>query len=219
MVLNFKISDLLSLKEIAKISESQEEITSLLSQLEFIKLSESKESAAYEIDPNIVIFSLLNVPQKMTRHDLISLIGIEEKHFLRMYKKSLFWIIVVSKPKDSEFIMNKLKNFKSQVFSDENLKFDSLNYSGLMKSIQKILLNRDYQREASDLKAEKRNSNKNNMSANYNSNSSNKERTNSEAFSWRKKSTDGANQNVPGTQSENPQSTKCGPTSPKISEE
>jgi hypothetical protein len=218
MVLNFKICDLLSIKEVSRISDSKDEIITLLSQIDFIKLSDSKESGAYEIDPSIVIFSLLNVPQNMTRQDLTTLIGIEEKHYLRMYKKSLFWLIIVSQPKDSELIMSKLKNCKSQVFSDESLKYDTLNYSGLMKSIQKILLNRDYQREASELKAEKKNSNKNNMTTNYNSNSSNKERTNSEAFSWRKKSTDGVNQNNVG-QSENPSSTTRVPNSPKMSEE
>lgn len=195
--LSFKIADLLSLKEVAKLNISQEELISYLTEMEFLKISESKEIATYEIDSNLVIFSLLNVPQKMAKDDLLQLISIDSNKLLRIYKKSLFWILVVNKEQNFLELCDKLKACKSDLVSNGSLKFDTINYSVLMKSIQKIIQNRDYHREASDLKAEKKNtysgSNNNYNSNNSNYNSNNKDRANSEAFSWRKKSTDGVN--------------------------
>ena len=196
--LSFKIVDLLQLKEVSKIIQSQEELLSYLSKIEFFKISENKESAAYEIDKNLVIFSVLNVPQKMNKDDILQLLCVENHKILRIYKKSLFWIIVVNSEENFQEVSNKLKNCKSDLLTSGSLKFDTINNSVLLKSIQKILQNRDYHREANDLKAEKKNSNYN--SNNYNSNNSNynsnfKDRANSEAFSWRKKSTDGVNNN------------------------
>ncbi len=168
---------------------------SLLSAVKFIQISPNKELAHYEIEPKIAVFSLLNVPQKMTKEELLTLTKLDPANLLRVYKKSLFWIIVVDENLSFNITKTKLKDLRADDFSDGSLKFDSSNFASLMKSVQKILQNRDYQKEASDLKAEKRNSTANNMN-NYNSNSSNKERTNSEAFSWRKKSTDGNGSNA-----------------------
>ena len=187
------MADLVTLKEVAKISTDKEEIKSLLLTIPFIKLSFNKEVAHYELEPKIAVFSLLNVPQKMTKAELIALTHLDESKVLRVYKKALFWIVVVDEKTFFEEVRRTLKAVRSDKLSDGTLKFDAMSSASLMLSIQKILQNRDYHKEASDLKAEKR------MSKDYNSNSSNKERTNSEALSWRKKSNEGNGLTQPNT--------------------
>jgi hypothetical protein len=174
------------IKEVAKFTSEKEELISLLSMIDYIKLSENKEIASIIIPENFAVFSLLNVPQKMSEEELIKVISIPKENFVRIYKKSLFWVIITNREGDAtEEIENKFKNVE---FSDGGkLRYDYMTKNGLIKSINKQIQTSNYHKESHELKVSGNTSN-NKLNANYNSN--NKERTNSEALSWRKKSTD-----------------------------
>jgi hypothetical protein len=184
------------IKEISKITQEKEELIHLISMIDYLKLSENKETASYVIPDNFSVFSLLNVPQKVKEEELVKMIAIGKESVLRIYKKSLFWLII--SVKEAEEIQNKLKLVQ---FEDGKLKFDYLNRNGLIRSINKQIQTSNYHKEAHDLKAAGNNSHVNvngngngnsigNGRKNSNSNSNNKDRTNSEALSWRKKSND-----------------------------
>ena len=200
----FRVSDLLNLKEVGKITQSKDELVDLIESINYLKLSENQEAASYEIEQNLVVFSLLNVPQKMSKEELLSMLNLDSSQVLRLYKRSLYWILVTTE--DYQVVEKRLKEIQFEDKDTRNnnnsntlqgsqtgikLKFDSVNRNNLIKNINKQIQNCSYQKEAQDLKAEKKaNGNNSNIAGNYNSNSSNKDRTNSEAFSWRKKSTD-----------------------------
>ena len=196
--LSFKVTDLLSIKEVSKYTSEKDELIPLLSKIDYIKLSENKERVSILIPENFAVFSLLNVPQKMTEEELIKLISIPKENFLRIYKKSLFWVIVTNREADNydnsnnfstSEIENKLKNVE---FSDGGkLRYDYMTKGGLIKSINKQIQTSNYHKESHELKASGGQANGNSSSRKISSNaynSNNKDRTNSEALSWRKKS-------------------------------
>jgi hypothetical protein len=83
------------------------------------------------------------------------------------------------------------KKFKSVNFGDGNLKYDMINRVQLTKNINKQIQTLSYHKEAHDLKVDS-GKKSDHIKSNYGSNNSNnKDRTNSEAFAWRKKSGEG----------------------------
>jgi hypothetical protein len=186
--LNFKIIDMLNIKEISKLYSNKEELFKDLKSIEYIKVSDDNETGSININENIVVFSLINLPQKLSKEEVLKNLGIDTELIIRLYKKCLFWILVTEKPQ-SELIEKKLS---CVTFGDSKLKYDMITKAQMMKSINKQIQTVSYHKEAHDLKVEL--SNKKNEKSNYNSNnynSNNKDRTNSEAFSWRKKSGEG----------------------------
>lgn len=186
--LNFKVNDLLNLKDISNLYKSKDKLIEKLSQLPYIKLSEDKESGSFIIDDKIVVFSFINVPQKMNKEEVMSKLNIETSTAVRFYKRSLFWILVTSQ----EYAESYDKKFRGVNFGDGNLKFDMINRIQLLKNINKQIQTLNYHKEAHDLKVDS--GKKAEISkSNYGSNNSsyNKDRTNSEAFAWRKKSGEG----------------------------
>ena len=209
--LSFKITDLLSINEVSKISQVRSEVLSLLEHMDFIKLSENKEYAHYNIVQDFCVFSFLNVPQKTTEEELLILFGLKKENVTRLYKKSLFWILVIVK--ESDEVNEIVKRLKEVRFQNTELKYEYLNRNQLVKNINKQIQTSNYHKESHELKCEKKEKSNNyaSNSNNYNSNVNNKDRTNSEALSWRKRSNDQGSFNV------NVNSSVASVNSPKMS--
>jgi hypothetical protein len=161
-----------------------------MEQISFFKISEDKESVNITIEDDLVVISFINVPQKLTKLELLLKLGFEsenDKSIVRFYKKSLFWNLAILKDK-LEFCE---KNFKQINFGDGNLKYDVMNKSQMIKNINKQIQTLNYHKETQNLKVDSGKKIESSGNGNYNSNS-NKDRTNSEAFSWRKKSGEGS---------------------------
>lgn len=108
---------MLNLKEIKKISDNSEQILKILSSLEFLEKEEVKESETtkntyftLKINDNIRVFSILNIPQKMKRDELLVHFAIPAENLLRAYKKSLFWNIVLNSEEIAKDFKYKLAN-------------------------------------------------------------------------------------------------------------
>ena len=115
--LSFKFEDFLNLKEIRKISDNHEQILNILSSIEFLEKEEVIEtettSTTYfklKIDDNIRVFSILNIPQKMKKEELIEHFSIPSENILRVYKRSLFWYIVLNSEEIAKDFKYKLAN-------------------------------------------------------------------------------------------------------------
>lgn len=189
--LQFKVNDLLNVKEISNITKDKNRLIEILKKFDNIKLAEDNESGNFIIDENIVVFSFINVPQKMTREEVAVKLGVDLQSGSRFYKRSLFWILVTTQSEAGDYE----KKFRNVNFGDGNLKYDMINRMQLMKNINKQIQTLSYHKEAHDLKVDSGKKSEN-MKSNYgsnnsNNNSNNKDRTNSEAFAWRKKSGEG----------------------------
>lgn len=110
--LNFKLEDFLNLKEIKKISENKEEILKSLSEINFLseeKESDKASSFSLKIEENIKIFSILNIPQKMKKEEILDHFKINPENLLRIYKKSLFWYVVLNSEAEGEKLKSGLE--------------------------------------------------------------------------------------------------------------
>lgn len=63
-----------------------------------------------KIEDDIRVFSILNIPQKMRREDLIDYFGLPAENVLRAYKKSLFWYIVLNSEEIAKDFKYRLAN-------------------------------------------------------------------------------------------------------------
>jgi hypothetical protein len=181
--LNFKINDLLNLKQIS--CKNKSELLELLTQIPFINISGDKESAIININDNLVVFSFINIPQKLAKSEVLFKLGFDSENdesILRFYKKSLLWNLVVLKDKVDLYE----RNFKKINFSDGNLKYELINKNQMIKNINKQIQILNYQKETQNLQVDSDKNSERSIKENYNM-----DRTNSGVFSWRKKSRQG----------------------------
>jgi len=121
-LMNFKFEDFINLKEIKKISENKEDILNVLSSVEFLEKDINEENNGiyfnFKVDENIKAFSILNIPQKMKKEEIIDHFKIRNEDLLRVFKKSLFWYIVLNNEQAAKEFRFKLENttFVSKIF-------------------------------------------------------------------------------------------------------
>lgn len=176
--MSIKISDLLTIKEITKYVTDKDVLISCLKQCDFLKLSDNLETAVYELPEGFTVFSILNFPAKMTKEEVAKSIELDNLSYSRLYKKSLYWILVTN---DKETAICSQNSLRELIIDDTKIKYDIKNKGQITKNIKELLEKSAYQKEAKNLGIQKKNEKK------YDDKASNND---SEAFSWRKGSGD-----------------------------
>ncbi len=136
----------------------------------------------------MVLYNFINVPNKMNKQQLSELLEIKDGDIKRLYKQSLYWVMISENKDFNENFEQKLRTIK---FEESNLKFDITLGKNIKKQIMKKIQHYTYIKETDDLKAPGNSSGSNSRKESFargekcsvNSNSNN-----NEAFSWRKKS-------------------------------
>jgi hypothetical protein len=184
--LSFKVEELVSLKDVQKFTSSKEELLDILKQLESEGLVKTLNSGEFMIvlKDEEVIYNLANIPNKMSKNEILSLLGVKESEIKRLYKQSLFWVLVVD-----DYTLNEnlqaLLNSKNLKVNEAEIKFDFNSGKNMRRTIVKKTHHLNYIKEIDDLKASPQGKRKESYNkAGFNSNASNT----SEHFSWRKKS-------------------------------
>lgn len=182
--LTFKIDDFYNLKEMQRIVSSKEELVEHLCQFpEFLKVDTNAGICKFEISEKLIVYNFINVQNKVTKEQLITLLGIEEKDAFRFYKQSLYWTLVV----DNEEIANKIdETIKTVKFEDDKpLRYEKTNGKTIIKQILKKIQCHHYAKDTNELKG----SNNTDFGKGIRKDSHNKSTNqNSDNFSWRKKS-------------------------------
>ena len=89
-----KIDDLLLLKEISKyISDKQKLIQIFKKFCEFFKFSENDEVITYDLPENMSVFSILNIPPKMSKEEVFKNLELVNLQYNRLYKRGFYWVI------------------------------------------------------------------------------------------------------------------------------
>jgi hypothetical protein len=180
--LTFKIDDLYNLKEIQRIVSSKEELLEHLSHFpEFLKIDTDAGVCKFEISENLVVYNFINVQNKVTKEQLISLLGIEENDTLRFYKQSLYWTLVVDNEQLGSKIDEKIKTAKLE--DDKPMRFEKTNGKTIIKQIHKKIQCHNYAKDTTELNGNN-DSGKGIRKDSYNKSTN----QNSDNFSWRKKS-------------------------------
>ena len=175
------------------------ELVEIIDNLAFLKISEDRETIRYLINDNMISFSIINIPLKITKKELVKKLEIEDVQDLRLFKKSIFWILTLNaKGEDRQKIEKKIKscNFENGFgeCSKSEIKYDLTTKGDLMKTFLKQIQTNSYKKESGSLKAAENSSGKNGVisekkdSSVSNSCSAVKDGNTSDAFSWRKQS-------------------------------
>jgi hypothetical protein len=121
------------------------------------------------------------VPSKVTKEQLLTILGVDEACFKRIYKQSLYWTLISDNAQFNSSFENVLKNIK---FDDGKvLRYEITTSKQLTKQINKKLQSLAYQKETNELKA-----GSNNASIRKDSNKDQLSANSTDAFSWRRKS-------------------------------
>jgi len=188
--MTFKMDDLFTLKEVQKLVNTKENLIELLNKLaeegKIVKLNPNSHEVTILLDENFAVYNFINVPNKMKRKELLEILSLNENYaILRLYKYSLFWILISN---DQDFNQNFEKKLKSIKFGEEPLKFDVTPFKVLKRNINKQIHHYIYQKETDELKACSSRKDSNNFKQNERKFSNTGSTGNTDALSWRKKS-------------------------------
>lgn len=147
----FKIDEFLNLKEVQKLSTEKDLILSLLKEFKFLKISEDEKTSHLVIAESEKIINLINVPNKISKEALMTVLKIRENMIERLYKQSLYWTIVC----DNKEVFNKLdETMRNIKFEDNNpLRFEITLIEEIKKTLSKKIGHSNYLKEADSLKA------------------------------------------------------------------
>ena len=187
-----KIEEMFALKEVQKLVESKECLLEILHRIEcegnIIKLNGTTNEVTIILDEKFAAFKLINVPNKVKKQDLSAILELNgENLVLRMYKYSLYWIVISNKPDLNQNLEKKLKQLK---FDGEQVIYDVTQGKDLRRQILKQIQHNVYLKETDELKACSSSGRKDSNSFKQSDRKySNTPSTgNTEELSWRKKS-------------------------------
>jgi hypothetical protein len=176
------MDDLLLQKEISKYINDKAHLISILKKFcEFFKFSENDEIITYDLPDNMSVFSILNIPPKMSKQEVFKNLELINLQYNRLYKRGFYWVISTI---DKETVICVQNSLRTLSFDDMKTKYDLKNKNQIWKLVKDQIDKISYQRESKNLGVK---TNKNN-----NNNNKHKQSGGSE-LSWRKGSGDASN--------------------------
>ena len=145
--MQIKIEDLLKQKEITKYVTDKEKLLSLIkSNCEFLKVSEGV--LEYNLPENMTVFSILNIPLKMTKDEVIKTIELINLQYNRLYKRGFYWVLSTV---DKETVICMQNSLRDLNFDESKVKYDLNNRSQILKTMKDQAEKNLYQKEAKNL--------------------------------------------------------------------
>lgn len=114
----FSLDELYNLKEVKKAYDSKEVLVKVkfiklqaIEEINFLKLDSLQNNCSIIINDEMAIYSLINVPAKISKEELIKLLGLQGKEqcFSRFYKKYFVWLLITELDSESQKIEESLK--------------------------------------------------------------------------------------------------------------
>ena len=181
---SFKGNDLYSLKEVSKLFSSKELLFNYLIYLSkqtnpIISINEDLSKCQIILNDKMVYYQFVNIPMEFNTERVKMLLGLNEADFSRLYRSSIFWVLISEK----EEFNNKFENVLKDILVDKEekkLKYNITSAQMIKKMAKKQIEKRLYNQETENLK----NNEKNKIKENNN----NKSKKSDDSMSWRKKS-------------------------------
>jgi len=179
---SFKGEDLFSLKEISKLFETKEILYSYLlhlSKLEnpVINVNEDYSKCQINISDKLVYYQFINIPPEYNIERVKLLLDIKDDDYLRLYKSSIFWVLISEKDDFNEKMEKSLKEITVDK-EEKKLKYNITSSYMIKKMVKKEIDKRLYKQETENLK--------NNI--NEKNEEFNRSKKSDDSMSWRKKS-------------------------------
>jgi len=179
---SFKGEDLFSLKEISKLFETKEILYSYLLHLSkldnpVINVNEDYSKCQINISDKLVYYQFINIPPEYNIERVKLLLDIKDDDYLRLYKSSIFWVLISEKDDFNEKLEKSLKEITVDK-EEKKLKYNITSSYMIKKMVKKEIDKRLYKQETENLK--------NNI--NEKNEEFNRSKKSDDSMSWRKKS-------------------------------
>ena len=182
---SFKGEDLFSLKEVSKLFSTKELLYSYLSHLSknpnpIISINEDFSKCQIIINDKLIYYQFINIPPEYNDERVKLLLNLNDEDFLRLYKSSIFWVLISDKEEFNEKFEKMLESIT--VDKDEKkLKYNITTSYMIKKMAKKAIEKRIYNQETENLKSNAKKTEKNEEINKINKKSD-------DSMSWRKKS-------------------------------
>ena len=182
---SFKGEDLYSLKEISKLFETKEILYSYLLHLSkldnpVINVNEDYSKCQINISDKLVYYQFINIPPEYNIERVKLLLDIKDDDYLRLYKSSIFWVLISDKDDFNQKLEKSLKDITVDK-EEKKLKYNITSSYMIKKMVKKEIDKRLYKQETENLK--------NNIGKTNEKNEEfNRSKKSDDSMSWRKKS-------------------------------
>jgi hypothetical protein len=182
---SFKGEDLFSLKEISKLFETKEILFSYLLHLSklnnpIINVNEDYSKCQINISDKLVYYQFINIPPEYNIERVKLLLDIKDDDYLRLYKSSIFWVLISDKDDFNQKFDKSLKDITVDK-EEKKLKYNITSSYMIKKMVKKEIDKRLYKQETENLK--------NNIGKTNEKNEEfNRSKKSDDSMSWRKKS-------------------------------
>ena len=181
---SFSGNDLYFLKEISKLFSSKELLFKYLLHLSkqknpIISVNEDFSKCQLIINDNMVYYQFVNIPTEYNSERVKLLLGINEEDYSRLYKSSIFWVLISEKEEFNKKFENVLKDILVDK-EGKKLKYNITSAFMIKKMAKNQIDKRIYNQETESLK--------NNEKNNIKNNDFNRSKKSDDSMSWRKKS-------------------------------
>ena len=181
---SFSGNDLYLLKEISKLFSNEELLFKYLIYLSkqknpIISVNEDLSKCQLIINDNMVYYQFVNIPTEYNSEKVKLLLGINEEDYSRLYKSSIFWVLISEKEEFNKKFENVLKDILVDK-EGKKLKYNITSAFMIKKMAKKQIDKRIYNQETESLK--------NNEKNNLKNNDFNRSKKSDDSMSWRKKS-------------------------------
>ena len=182
---SFKGEDLYSLKEISKLFETKEILYSYLLHLSkldnpVINVNEDNSKCQINISDKLVYYQFINIPPEYNIERVKLLLDIKDDDYIRLYKSSIFWVLISDKDDFNQKLEKSLKDITVDK-EEKKLKYNITSSYMIKKMVKKEIDKRLYKQETENLK--------NNIGKTNEKNEEfNRSKKSDDSMSWRKKS-------------------------------
>jgi len=166
-------------KEISKYIKDKDQLISIIKKFcEFFKFSEKEEYITYNIPDNMSVFSILNIPPKLKKEEVFKNLELINLQYNRLYKIGFYWNISTTDKETGICVQNSLRTL---TYDDIKPKYSLKNKTQILSLIKEQVDKALYQKEVKNLGIGKNTKN---------NNSRKNTKGDSDAFSWRKGSSE-----------------------------
>ena len=181
---SFSGNELYLLKEVSKLFPNKELLNIYLKNISkqknpIISVNDDCSNCQIIINDKLVYYQFVNIPSEFNGERVKTLLGINEEDYSRLYKSSIFWILISEKEEFNIKFENVLKDIKIDK-EEKNLKYNITDAYMIKKMAKKQIEKRIYNQETENLRNKEKNTIKNN--------DFNRSKKSDDSMSWRKKS-------------------------------
>jgi len=182
---SFKGEDLFQLKEISKLFSTKELLYNYLTHLSkqpnpIISINEDFSKIQILISDKLVYYQFINIPPEYNDERVKLFLSIKDEEILRLYKSSIFWVLISENEEFNNTFQKTLGNFTVDK-EGKKLKYNITSAVMIKKMAKKAIEKRIYNQETENLKNNQKKSEKNEE---FNRSKKSDDNT----MSWRKKS-------------------------------